>query len=153
MRRGMCGAAVTAVMGLALPVALAPQGQAASSDAVNTFRNQETGQCLSAGFGGPYASACNGSPPGVESWNVHVWNDGTRRLQSRFSGKCLDDSAAYGLRMFDCNSETFQSWYVKRWNDGTIELRNQATGKCLDHSAAYGLRTFSCNSSRFQSWF
>ncbi|MGW7352998.1 RICIN domain-containing protein [Streptomyces sp. NPDC054784] len=84
---------------------------------------------------------------------MHVWNDGTRRLQSRFSGKCLDDSAAYGLRMFDCNSETFQSWYVKRWNDGTIELRNQATGKCLDHSAAYGLRTFSCNSSRFQSWF
>ncbi|WP_322620854.1 RICIN domain-containing protein [Streptomyces acidicola] len=129
-------------------------------DVINTFKNQATGLCMGAypgnGTGSDYIGVgTGGCGDGVMAyqWNVHQWADGTRELKNTSYGLCLDDSNAYGLRMFPCNATPFQSWYVRRWNDGTIELKNQATGRCLDDSAAYHLRTFPCNATPYQSWY
>jgi hypothetical protein len=92
----------------------------------------------------------------TQKWNVHTFNDQTRQLRSKGTGRCLDDSSK-GLRTFRCwpgsnpNSK-FQSWFVKRFDDGTIRFQNQATKRCLDDSGK-GLRTFTCNTTKFQSWF
>jgi hypothetical protein len=81
-------------------------------------------------------------------------------------GRCLDDSAAYGLRAHGCSDASYangyQQWEVKdaaRSADGRTQwasLRNIATGKCLDYSAANGLRLHTCSwtafSNGYQGW-
>ena len=69
------------------------------------------------------------------------------------TGRCIDDSFAYGLRSFGCNGLSYQVWQklpnstVTRW-----AIRNQNTGRCIDDSFAYGLRSFGCNGLNYQSW-
>ncbi|MGW2770782.1 RICIN domain-containing protein [Streptomyces sp. NPDC001275] len=145
-------AGITAMLittAFSLGVAGATTAQAAT-DSVQTFKNQETGRCLSTLGGWPHPGSCDGHT--VTKWNVHHWKDGTIELRSLYSGECLDHSV-YGLRMYPCNATQFQSWNVHHWKDGTIELKNQATGRCLDDSSAYGLRPYPCNATRFQSWY
>ncbi|MFF4761081.1 RICIN domain-containing protein [Streptomyces sp. NPDC001292] len=93
---------------------------------------------------------CSRWVSGLRRWPAgqdEVWT-----LKNQATGRCLDDSDAYGLRSYFCNASTFQSWKIRRWNDGTRELKSQATGRCVDDSDAYGLRAYPCNATPFQSW-
>ncbi|MFF4761080.1 ricin-type beta-trefoil lectin domain protein [Streptomyces sp. NPDC001292] len=153
-RRAVGVAAALIAGAISLNVAMAPTAQASTQDWVTMFQNQETWSCLDA-YGGLHAahySYCTNNT-NDQKWNIHPWADKTNELKSVLKGTCIDDSDAYGLRLFPCNATPFQSWYIKTWNDGTIELKNQATGRCLDDSEAYGLRTFPCNATKFQSWW
>jgi hypothetical protein len=77
------------------------------------------------------------------------------------TGRCLDDSTAYGndvLRAFSCNGKDYQIWYSENLGGilGAIRLWNKATGRCLDDSTAYGhdvLRAIDCNGKDYQVWF
>jgi hypothetical protein len=71
------------------------------------------------------------------------------------TGRCLDDSTAYGLRGFSCNNSSYQFWWSTQNSNGTWTLRNDYTGRCLDDSTAYGndvLRGYSCNGLAYQQW-
>lgn len=148
-RVGGVTAGLVASVGL-LGVAGAPAAQA---DTVTAWQNQATGLCLSnyPTMGDRLNSyICDYS--NSQMWNVHWWNDGTFELKHVGSGRCLDDSAAYGLRVFPCNASKYQSWIPHRWNDGTVQLRNQATNWCLDHNYHDYTRMHPCNDTQYQSW-
>ncbi len=69
-------------------------------------------------------------------------------LRNANTGRCIDDSYAYGLRAFPCNGLTYQQWYGSNgaW-------KNVNTGRCIDDSTAYGLRAFPCNGLNYQRWW
>jgi hypothetical protein len=75
------------------------------------------------------------------------------KIQNQNTGRCIDDSFAFGLRSFPCNGLSFQQWSVVGFQDGTIHLVNENTGRCIDDSLAFGLRSFPCNGLSFQGWF
>lgn len=78
--------------------------------------------------------------------------DAVQTFANNYTGSCLDDSDAFGLRTIPCNGTSFQKWNVHVWNDATRELKNLATGRCLDDNGI-DLRTVACNSMTYQSWF
>lgn len=154
--------AIAACAAFAMPALSVPAAQAAAPgtgdigiyDTINTFKNLNTGRCLdSIAIDWHQTYTCLYDAP--QQWRVHVWADGTRRLESvSRPNYCLDDSAGGGLRVYSpCNDLTYQSWWIDRNSDGSITFRNQATGNCLDDSDAFGLRTFTCYWNSFQSWF
>jgi hypothetical protein len=155
------GRALRRVAGIIIPLVMslcalgAIGAPAAHADVDTTFQNQETGGCLTwlrERYSFVHVQVC-GADARNQVWSVHRWRDGTIEIRSLVDGQCLDDSDAFGTRMFGCNATPFQSWYPHTWNDGTIQLKNQATGRCLDYSHAYLLRTYTCNASTFQSWY
>jgi hypothetical protein len=131
----------------------------------HTLRNGETGRCIAyPGWGeGVFASTnCSSSNPDAD-WDITHWNDGTAQLSKArvvdgfITSVCLDDSYAYGLRVFSCHSGSspysiYQSWYYVGAGEPNFLLKNQATGRCIDDSFAYGLRAFPCNGLTFQRW-
>ncbi|MET8647998.1 hypothetical protein [Streptomyces sp. NPDC004675] len=123
----------------------------ASADPTQTFRNQKYGAYMSVGFsGGLYFPNLSYK---TNYWNVHVWNDGPRRLQNLYTLKCL---YAYGTFVWlsdTCDSSTNESWWVKRWADGTVRFQNQATGLCMKGTADYGIVMATCDSSMEESWY
>lgn len=73
-------------------------------------------------------------------------------LQNYATGRCIDDSAAFGLRTFPCNGMTYQKWNL-HWIRGLeYTLQNVATGRCIDWSENRGLRAFPCNGLDYQEW-
>jgi hypothetical protein len=79
-------------------------------------------------------------------------------LQNVATGQCLDDSAAHGLRMYQCDvnhdaSRIFQQFKstLHRPPDVTV-MQNMATGSCVDDSPAGGLRGYFCNGTYYQDW-
>ncbi|MCP2337437.1 RICIN domain-containing protein [Actinomadura rupiterrae] len=149
MRRVMGTGAALATAVIAVGVSGTPSAYA---DTTTKWQRQDSEVCIGAG------SAAN---PVLTAWcfinadiryNVHRWRDGTYELKSLGSGQCLDDSNAYGLRVFTCNATQYQSWWLHRWNDGTTQLKNQATGRCVDESPEFGVRSYPCNATVFQSW-
>ncbi len=67
---------------------------------------------------------------------------------------CIDDSIAYGLRLFSCNGMDYQKWYIDAsWPNPYTPtfFQNVATERCLDDSV-YGLRAFPCNGGVWQVW-
>lgn len=147
------GVALTALVAVTAP-ATAAAGES-GTQAVQNFRNRATGNCLTpSGVNNGRLSPCLGGTPEA-NWEVLVWGDGTRRLESTVNrGQCLDFSHAYGLRTFGCNSSEFQSWWVTRYA-GDVRFQNQATGLCLDDSFEFGVRAFPCGdaSSVYQRWY
>ncbi|WP_254069060.1 ricin-type beta-trefoil lectin domain protein [Streptomyces sp. TM32] len=73
-------------------------------------------------------------------------------LQNQNTGRCVDDSFAYGLRAFGCNGLNYQRFNYYSQPDGSWVLQNQNTGRCVDDSFAYGLRAFGCNGLNYQKW-
>ncbi|MGP2441194.1 RICIN domain-containing protein [Streptomyces sp. JW3] len=71
------------------------------------------------------------------------------QLRNANTGRCIDDSFAYGLRAYPCNGLDFQKWNL----NGGLEWRNVNTGRCIDDSIAYGLRAVPCNGLNFQQWW
>lgn len=121
--------------------------------------NEHTGYCLTYESGGlAFADSCDGAWGDAQDWHLHQWRDGTWQVRSDWGGnRCLDDSYAYGLRVFNpCWSGSsvysrYQSWY-RYPTPGGWTFRNQATGRCLDHSFSHLLRTFPCNGLNYQGW-
>ncbi|MEU3375297.1 RICIN domain-containing protein [Streptomyces sp. NPDC006660] len=84
-------------------------------------------------------------------------NRGARPLDSGAlknvnTGRCVDDSGAYGLRPFGCNGLNYQYWGLYGQSNGNWVLKNGNTGRCIDDSGAYGLRSFGCNGLNYQRW-
>lgn len=52
-------------------------------------------------------------------------------FRNQQSGRCLDDSFAYGPRPFGCNNLDFQRWTVINYGSDSRGLRNVNTGRCL----------------------
>jgi hypothetical protein len=75
------------------------------------------------------------------------------------TGRCLDDSQAYGLRTFSCNGASqvngYQAFYKPLSTLTSFQFQNVNTKLCVDDSAS-GLRHFSCNLQSFlagyQGW-
>lgn len=100
------------------------------------------------------------SPAKAQGNDGNPNDDFTFRNES-FSGRCLDDSNAYGLRAYPCNGSAYQKWqslitetnldHWRYWIGAPAGLRNHLTNRCLDDSSL-GLRTFGCNGTVFQRW-
>jgi hypothetical protein len=73
----------------------------------------------------------------------------TTTLVNQATGRCLDDSNAYGLRAYPCNGGVYQRLQFISNHDA---LFMRATGRCVDDSFSYGLRSYPCNSSQYQVW-
>jgi hypothetical protein len=74
--------------------------------------------------------------------------------QDYATGRCLDDSYAYGLRSFPCNGLIYQEFNLTQARepyDATIFV-NAATQRCMDDSYAFGLRSIPCNGSLYQEF-
>ncbi|GAA2230458.1 RICIN domain-containing protein [Streptomyces nogalater] len=118
-----------------------------AADPVQTFRNVATNKCLDDSSAGVRTFDCNNLD--FQKWEVHVFQDGTRRLRNIATGQCLA-SGGGRLTMGGCNSSREVSWWVRK-GGGNVVFQNQAAGTCLDDSNA-GLRLFACNSLDFQNW-
>ncbi|MEV5938615.1 RICIN domain-containing protein [Streptomyces sp. NPDC051994] len=86
--------------------------------------------------------------PGAQP--VHALDAGA--LRNLNTGRCIDDSFAYGLRAFGCNGLNYQRWEIYYNGNGTLTFRNENTGRCIDDSGAYGLRSFGCNGMNYQQF-
>ncbi|WP_420168598.1 RICIN domain-containing protein [Streptomyces violaceoruber] len=69
------------------------------------------------------------------------------------TGRCIDDSGAFGLREHPCNGLNYQRWELWRNGNGTITFKNENTGRCIDDSGAFGLREHPCNGLNYQQWY
>src|SRR5690242_18450458 len=100
-------------------------------------------------FGGIAVSA-GSAHAGSNSW----WAGHNYWLTNDITANCVDDSAQYGLRDYECNADSYYSGYQK-WHvlqvdgNGYAQLQNDNTGLCMDSSPQYGLRDYSCNQSSF----
>ncbi|MEV5971257.1 RICIN domain-containing protein [Streptomyces sp. NPDC051921] len=125
-------------------------------DTVQTFRSRATFACLDDSTAhGLRTTLCYGNSH--QTWTVHVWADGTRRMQNHATRLCLADFPDGDASTQPCDEGKDESWIVHRYPNGDIELKNQKTGRCLDDSTDHGLRTFPCGThtspSPYQTWF
>lgn len=144
-----------AALAVAAGVTVVMGAGTASADSVQTFRNGATGDCLDDSAAYDLRTfTCNGL--NYQQWTVHVWGDGTRRLENVQTGNCVYDSDEVVMEAA-CDSSQHESWYVTHWADGGATFENQATGMCLDDSSDYGLRTYPCApagvESPYQTWY
>ncbi|MFD0392680.1 ricin-type beta-trefoil lectin domain protein [Streptomyces nogalater] len=72
-----------------------------AADPVQTFRNVATNKCLDDSSAGVRTFDCNNLD--FQKWEVHVFQDGTRRLRNIATGQCLA-SGGGRLTMGGCNS-------------------------------------------------
>jgi len=78
-------------------------------------------------------------------------------FQNIITGQCLDDSAAYGLRAYQCDvhhdaSRIFQQFKTTFHRPpNLLTFQNMATGSCVDDSS-FGLRGYFCNGTYYQDW-
>ncbi|MFD9003758.1 RICIN domain-containing protein [Streptomyces sp. NPDC059582] len=77
----------------------------------------------------------------------------THSIKSTVTGRCLDDSVAYGLRTFPCNGLAFQKFTFWRGPYGTYLLQNQATKRCLYDGLTSGIQARTCTGSSNQHWY
>lgn len=111
--------------------------------------------------GSPLAFGVNGAPvpeprASVENQKIDesdavLYQARIGLIKNRFTGRCVDDSEAYGLRAIGCNGLNFQRWDRRPSYFPNYHLANMNTGRCLDDSS-YGLRTFGCNGYGYQRW-
>ncbi|MFC8194099.1 RICIN domain-containing protein [Streptomyces sp. NPDC057298] len=117
--------------------------------AVNTFQSLGTYRCMDDSNLGFRTFPCNGTD--FQKWNVHVFNDGTRRFQNLATGRCLYDGPA-GFSTQFCGSSEAVSWYIVRHHEVRLTFRNQYTDRCIDDSDDSGFRTTRCNGGLYQDW-
>ncbi|MDO0937776.1 hypothetical protein QQY66_40875 [Streptomyces sp. DG2A-72] len=117
--------------------------------AVNTFQNLDTLRCMDDSNLGFRTFPCNSLD--FQKWNVHVFNDGTRRFQNLATGRCLYDGPA-GFSTQFCGSSENVSWHILRHHEVRLTFRNQATDRCIDDSDNSGFRTTRCNGGLHQDW-
>ena len=80
----------------------------------------------------------------------------TRVWQNVYTGRCLDDSATYGLRTISCtsgNTNTHQQWLETDVSAYVETLKNVNTGRCIDDSDTFGLRTTGCTNNNLHQQF
>lgn len=87
----------------------------------------------------------------IDEGNAGTYQVRNGPIKNRFTGRCVDDSAAYGLRSFSCNGLDFQRWDRRPSYFPNYALANLNTGSCLDDSS-YGLRAIPCNGYGYQRW-
>jgi hypothetical protein len=144
-----------ATLVLATTAVVAPASASYASDPLQTFKNQQTNRYMSPGYqANPIDVDTRTSLTVGGHWYIHVWADGTRRLENQANLLCLwgDGVAGATADLMPCDDSTYESWYVIRWNDGTISFQNQEGGTCLEDVSGE-VRVEPCDASREQSWF
>ncbi|MES5820913.1 RICIN domain-containing protein [Streptomyces sp. RG80] len=117
---------------------------------VNTFQSLGTLRCMDDSREYGFRTfPCNGGD--WQKWDVHVFNDGTRRFQNKVTGECLYDGPA-GFSTQRCDSSENVSWYISRHHEVRLTFRNQYTDRCIDDSDDSGFRTTRCNGGLYQDW-
>ncbi|MFI7399018.1 RICIN domain-containing protein [Streptomyces sp. NPDC049541] len=129
--------------------AAASSGPIATLRVVNTFQSLGTTRCMDDSAHGFRTFPCNGGD--YQKWEVHVFNDGTRRFRNLVTDGCLYDGPR-GFDTQDCDSSTNVSWFISRHHNVRLTFKNQATGRCIDDSDDSGFRTTSCNGGIYQDW-
>jgi hypothetical protein len=91
-------------------------------------------------------------------WDLTATN-GSFSFREFYSGKCLDGSAASGVRLYTCSTASYNNGYQK-WVEYTydadgsnVDWKNVATGKCLDWSWTEGLRLYTCSTASFNNGY
>ncbi|MEU1444069.1 hypothetical protein ACFY1B_52355 [Streptomyces mirabilis] len=89
-------------------------------------------------------------------------------VQNVNTGRCIDDSADFGLRSYPCNLPSFNNgyqsftfWYDNSAPSPTVQIQNANTGDCIDDNTnASGqdvLRHWPCSGASFsngnQKWW
>lgn len=84
-----------------------------------------------------------------------ITQDGVYFMVNQGTKRCLDDSKAFGLRMFGCNGQTFQQWRLHGLNEsGTAwTIENENTKSCVQGSSTGALFTLPCNGLSVQAWW
>jgi hypothetical protein len=94
------------------------------------------------------ATSASGGAAGDQATATTTW----WYMQNYKTSKCIDDSAAYRLRIITCDGYNYQAWNQIHESGIVYAMQNQHTGWCLDDSAAYGLRAIRCDGYNYQSW-
>ncbi|MGK5533624.1 RICIN domain-containing protein [Streptomyces sp. URMC 129] len=144
----LCAGALVTTSG-ATGAEAAPRDEGVTVLAVNTFQSLGTLRCMDDSDEGFRTLWCNGSDH--QKWNVHVFNDGTRRFQNVATGRCIYDGP-HGFSTQFCGSSENVSWYVVRHHEVRMTLRNEATDDCIDDSEHDGFRMVDCNGTQYQDW-
>ena len=85
--------------------------------------------------------------------------NGTVEFYNWNTANCIDDSSGFGLRMYGCNTSSYNSGYQKWWYGtyaGYYYFENAKTLVCLDDSLDFGLRVYSCTGNtgnNHQLWY
>lgn len=135
---------------IAMAALLVGAAPASAQNYTVRLENQNTTRCLTWDYG-VGAGTCEPTR-GAVFFYVHYWNDGSLELRGAGTDYCLDDSFAFGLRVFGCNALTYQSWYRIDRPNGWHTYENQATGRCIDDSFAFGPRAYACNGLSYQNF-
>ncbi|WP_306325612.1 RICIN domain-containing protein [Streptomyces venezuelae] len=121
-----------------------------------SLENASNGQCLGENDAG-YAVLVNtyecGSSPGSisYSWTYSAGANGTFRLISKVSGKCLQPSGS-SVTIAACNGSTVQSWKVGTTTSSGRTIKNMQDGQCLLTGPPW-VMTYTCNAAdRAQLW-
>ncbi|MFC8342650.1 hypothetical protein [Streptomyces sp. NPDC057280] len=145
----LCAGALVTTTGSAEAVQESQDG-GTSVLVVNTFQSLGTLRCMDDSFEYGFRTfPCNSGQ--YQQWDVHVFNDGTRRFQNKITGRCLYDGPA-GFSTQHCDSSENVSWYVIRHHSVRLTFRNQYTDDCIDDSDDSGFRTTGCNGGIYQDW-
>jgi len=148
-RAGMVAALCLVVSTAANTASAAPQ-----ADAIQTFRNKASGNCLDHNnIDGVRQYPCNGGD--WQKWRVHVFGDGTRRLQNVATGMCLTYNQLGGdlVDVTGCGTLQEESWYVLQQRGGGIAFQNQYKRSCLHAGRGYSVGLNGCSSTDLaQTW-
>ncbi|MEU0399065.1 protein kinase [Streptomyces sp. NPDC006197] len=128
-----------------------PSGGSAPSGTYS-IENASNGQCLAESDEG-WATLVNtykcGSPPSnggslSYSWTYSPGANGTFRLISRKSGKCLEPSGST-VALASCNGSSVQSWKIGTSTSSGRTIKNVNNGACLVTGPPF-VMTYTCNS-------
>ncbi|MFI9112402.1 serine/threonine-protein kinase [Streptomyces venezuelae] len=121
-----------------------------------SLENASNGQCLGENNAG-YAILvntyeCGSSPSSISySWTYSAGSNGTFRLISKVSGKCLQPSGS-SVTITPCNGSTVQSWKVGTTTSSGRTIKNMQDGQCLLTGPPW-VMTYTCNAGdRAQLW-
>ncbi|NKQ28219.1 RICIN domain-containing protein [Streptomyces galbus] len=145
MIRTVRRAGVVAALCLVISTAAGTASAAPQADAIQTFRNKWTGNCLDHNNrDGVRQYPCNSG--NYQKWQVHVFGDGTRRLQNVATGKCLTYNQLGGalVDVTTCGTSQEESWYVLQQSGGGIAFQNQYKHDCLHAAGGYSVGLNSC---------
>jgi len=119
-------------------------GPASAADAIQTFRNRNSGMCLDDSVDFSVRQfTCNNTE--YQRWTVHVYGDGTRRLANRATGRCLGaqrSGSGVSLVSGGCEATPAKSWIVERLSNGVRFITESTGSHCLSDTGGnyYGGR-------------
>ncbi|MFC7928029.1 serine/threonine-protein kinase [Streptomyces cinereoruber] len=127
------------------------------SSGTYSLENGTSGNCLTeynSGFSDLVGTVACGSKSGADygfSWTYVSGSNGTFRLVSKRSGRCLQPGGNTAVTTVACNGSSKQSWKVHSSSSAGRALKNVSDGMCLS-AGSFAATTFTCGSGSGQVW-